>query len=504
MPQQIEQFNYCIVASATDVGRHRKANEDNCGDRQTVNGWAVTVCDGMGGHVGGAVASELAVNAILDTLTQTYYADPREAIAAAVAAAQQAILAKADQDPSLRGMGSTCVLLLVREGKVYYGHVGDSRIYLVRDNRILQLTKDHSFVQMLVDAGRLPKEEAEHHPRKNEILNALGLPDMGKPTIAEAGVETQAGDCFVLCSDGLSGMVDDDSINRTVVNRSRVSLADRASTLVAKANEAGGTDNITVALVEFPVSYGKHAGSNPSSSSERKKQNNLPGMLNAPDSNRRLLIAAACVAVLAILVFLCLGLLKSCNKGVPETEDGTDPTDTTETVRDTAVIDAIDTVKVNLGKVLYYKEEPFMVITTDSSPHATISFTTPDGVSTAYLDWDQTFDNREFSKLKYTVEDGVYKICLPEKSPRGVYTLTFNDPDGKTARQYTFNLTRLSKKKSWSSLIPQGATQATSQAASDSISNESGNGASAKQNEGNNKPQNDTASPGSEDEFIKV
>ena len=166
-------YNYCHIAGRTDIGCKRQANEDSMGNFETINGLAAVVCDGMGGHVGGATASRLAVEAIHGFLDGQYYEDPREAIGEANDAANKAILHQAMIQPELQGMGSTCVLLLVRDSKVYIGHVGDSRVYLIRNRCIKQLTKDHSYVQMLVDMGQLTNEQAEHHPRKNEITNAL-------------------------------------------------------------------------------------------------------------------------------------------------------------------------------------------------------------------------------------------------------------------------------------------------------------------------------------------
>lgn len=139
-----QEYNYCHIVGKTDVGRKRKANEDSMGDAITRNGRVAVVCDGMGGHVGGAVASKIAVATILENLDNVYYEDPRIAIGESIDKANQAILEKAAEQPELTGMGSTCVLLLVRDGKVYIGHVGDSRIYLIRSKQILQLTKDHS------------------------------------------------------------------------------------------------------------------------------------------------------------------------------------------------------------------------------------------------------------------------------------------------------------------------------------------------------------------------
>lgn len=249
-----ENFNYCHVVGKTDIGRRRAANEDNMCNAVTQNGLVSIVCDGMGGHVGGATASRIAVTAIIDNLNNVFYDDPRIAIGESIDRANQAILQKAIEQPELAGMGSTCVMLLVREGKVYIGHVGDSRIYLVRSKTIVQLTKDHSYVQMLVDCGEITKEQAEHHPRKNEITNALGIPNMSPATVADDAIIPEAGDCFVLCSDGLSGMVSDDAICKVISRQSEMNAQERVDKLVALANANGGIDNITVQLVEFAVS----------------------------------------------------------------------------------------------------------------------------------------------------------------------------------------------------------------------------------------------------------
>lgn len=249
-----ENFNYCHVVGKTDVGRKRAVNEDNMFNTVTQNGLVSVVCDGMGGHVGGATASRIAVTTIIDNLNNVYYEDPRIAIGESIDIANKAIIQKTKEQPELTGMGSTCVLLIVRAGKVYIGHVGDSRIYLVRNRRIVQLTKDHSYVQMLVDHGEITKEQAEHHYRKNEITNALGIPNMSPATVAEDAIIPEAGDCFILCSDGLSGMVSDDKICKIISRQSEMNAQERVDKLVELANENGGVDNITVQLVEFSVS----------------------------------------------------------------------------------------------------------------------------------------------------------------------------------------------------------------------------------------------------------
>lgn len=249
----INQSSYCNVVGNTDIGCKRKANEDWLDYFECSNGLVAVVCDGMGGHVGGQVASRTAVDAIRAFLQSRHYDDPNAAIVAACNAANEAILQKASEQPELTGMGSTCVMLIVRDGKVYIGSIGDSRIYLVRGHTIRQLTKDQSYVQTLVDAGKITKEEAERHPRKNEITNALGLERMQPATVFASPIEPQAGDSFVLCSDGLSGMVGDEEIMRVVSNRAGMSQQKRVQELIERAKSHGGLDNITCQIVEFSI-----------------------------------------------------------------------------------------------------------------------------------------------------------------------------------------------------------------------------------------------------------
>ena len=248
------KYNYCFVSERTDVGCKRQANEDNLVHFECPNGLVATVCDGMGGHVGGAVASQVAVDAIRSFLTENYFENPQEAIGMAIDAANKAILARVRVQPELQGMGSTCVMLIVRDGKVYIGSVGDSRIYLIRSRRIMQLTKDQSFVQLLVDRGEITKEQAEHHPRKNEITNCLGIADMRAATVLPDAIIPEAGDCFLLCSDGLSGMVPDERIEHIVSQQGTYTSQQRVDQLVELARQNGGLDNITVQIVEFAVS----------------------------------------------------------------------------------------------------------------------------------------------------------------------------------------------------------------------------------------------------------
>lgn len=243
--------NY-IIANCTDTGRTRRVNEDSMVTFDSPNGRVVAVCDGMGGQNAGDVASQLAVAVIQDILSDNTFATPEEAITSSVVAANQAILRKASMNEELQGMGATCVMLIVKGGKVYYGSVGDSRIYYVSNGMIRQITKDQSYVQTLVDAGQITMAEAEHHQDKNQITNALGVEGMTPPVIGQMPITPEPNSTFLLCSDGLSGMINNNTILNTV-SRYDLTLNDRAKLLVEQANEAGGLDNITVQLVEFPT-----------------------------------------------------------------------------------------------------------------------------------------------------------------------------------------------------------------------------------------------------------
>lgn len=243
--------NY-IIANCTDTGKTRRVNEDSMVTFDSPNGRVVAVCDGMGGQNAGDVASQLAVAVIQDILSDNTFATPEEAITSSVIAANQAILRKASMNEDMQGMGATCVMLIVKDGKVYYGSIGDSRIYYIANGMIRQITKDQSYVQTLVDAGQITLAEAEHHQDKNQITNALGVEGMTPPVIGQMPIIPEPNSTFLLCSDGLSGMINNNTILNTV-SRHDLSLNERARMLVEQANEAGGLDNITVQLVEFPA-----------------------------------------------------------------------------------------------------------------------------------------------------------------------------------------------------------------------------------------------------------
>ena len=234
--------------SETDIGLKRQANEDNYGTQSTVNGEVFIVCDGMGGHVGGATASKIAVDSIIQYLTSEYYENIVIALDKAVEFANAQVYGEAQSNPDLKGMGTTCTVLVIRDYKIYIAHVGDSRIYIQNDGKLKRLTKDHSFVQGLVDKGIIKDSEAEDHPRKNELLQALGVRPEVEVTVAQEAIVPKKGDKFMLCSDGLCGLVNDTDMNQ-VIQRSAY-LETAAKDLIDLAKAAGGHDNITVQLIE--------------------------------------------------------------------------------------------------------------------------------------------------------------------------------------------------------------------------------------------------------------
>lgn len=244
-----------IIANRTDVGKRREVNEDSMVTFDSPNGRVIAVCDGMGGQAAGDVASRLACNIITDILTNNTFSTPTEAITRACMAANQGIVHRAAQNPDLEGMGATCVMVIIKDGLVYYGWIGDSRIYYINNGTISQLSHDQSYVQQLVDTGQITSAEAESHPQKNEILNALGLPNMTPPELCTSPLSPAPGSVILLCSDGLSGMVDNQTI-ASIVSDPELSLQRKADKLVDRANANGGVDNITVQLVQF----GKQAG----------------------------------------------------------------------------------------------------------------------------------------------------------------------------------------------------------------------------------------------------
>lgn len=233
-----------ISHAASDIGKHRSSNQDS--------GYAgyqlYFVADGMGGHAGGDIASAIASQRI--ALTDARYDSIDEAIEtikSGVLEANSMLSATVGEHPELEGMGTTFSGILVQGNQVLTAHIGDSRIYLVRDGEVRQVSTDHTFVQRLVEMGRITPQEALVHPRRSVLMRVLG-DVVGEPEIDVALFDAVAGDRWMICSDGLSGVVPEDLIARILT--SRISPSEAADLLVGEALEFGAPDNVTVVIAD--------------------------------------------------------------------------------------------------------------------------------------------------------------------------------------------------------------------------------------------------------------
>ncbi|MBA3350269.1 MAG: Stp1/IreP family PP2C-type Ser/Thr phosphatase [Actinobacteria bacterium] len=228
------------VGVRSDTGQVREGNEDSFLARSPL----FALADGMGGHLGGEVASQLAIG-IIEREPLSEFSGDETSLAQLVRRANQAILDKAGTDRALEGMGTTCTLLVLDGHQAHLAHVGDSRAYLLRDGDLEQITQDHTLVQRMVQEGRLSPEDALHHPHGNIITRALGVePDIEVDIIVR---DLRDGDRILLCSDGLTDMITPEDIRLILVDRTDPQEA--ADHLVDAANQAGGQDNITALVV---------------------------------------------------------------------------------------------------------------------------------------------------------------------------------------------------------------------------------------------------------------
>lgn len=253
------------TAVRSHIGRVRQLNEDRAWVGTTPGGLtAAAVADGMGGHNAGDVASTLAIDSLSKSLSAwegvVSAIEAEEKLKAIVLAANAAVFEAASTKPQYHNMGTTVVVALLDEREGLIGHIGDSRAYRVRGGAIEQLTDDHTLVNELARSGQLSREEAANHPRRNVLTRALG-------TDADVSVDLQRidmlpGDRLLICSDGLSALVDKALILDTM-NTEGVTLDQRADRLIALALTAGGDDNVTVALIEYEAETVTRDGGTP-------------------------------------------------------------------------------------------------------------------------------------------------------------------------------------------------------------------------------------------------
>jgi protein phosphatase len=244
------------VAGVSDVGCQRQNNEDcyaywePASDLEYARkGRLAIVADGMGGHEGGQEASSIAVDTIRQIYAETPDGDPHSLLAAAFREAHERIRQYAAKNPQLRGMGTTATAIVLLSKQLYYSHVGDSRLYLVRAGQTSRLTQDHSYVSRLVADGIITAEEAESHPQRHILTTALGAGAEFSLDTPEHPIALEAGDVLVLCTDGLWGLVADHEVGQQAVLAKNP--AEICHVLVEMAKQRGGPDNITVQVLRI-------------------------------------------------------------------------------------------------------------------------------------------------------------------------------------------------------------------------------------------------------------
>lgn len=302
----------------TNTGRLRDNNEDTFLAETLSNGWILAcVIDGVGGYEGGEVAAEIARETIRKNL-QSLGADPLTAMREGFLQANQNIYNEKMrlQDKDQMACVMTIALVDMENNQFYYAHVGDTRLYLLRDNSLVKVTKDHSFVGFLEDSGRLTEKEAMGHPKRNEINKALGFDpqiDLKADYVETGSSPFLPGDMLLLCSDGLTDLVDKAGMTSILLSQSP--LADRGQALIDAANVAGGKDNITVVIVHNnkkplkikatkPIAPKKKEDSQPVAVASAPVQPPIPKQTPAPAAKK----SNAVVWMLGLLSLLLAGL----------------------------------------------------------------------------------------------------------------------------------------------------------------------------------------------------
>ena len=234
--------------SMTDIGRKREINQDYVfATDETIGNLPnlLVVADGMGGHRAGDFASRFTVEVLAEEVQNSKETHPEQILGNAIQTANERLMEEAAKDSRLEGMGTTLVAATILDHVLYFANVGDSRLYLI-NKEIRQLSKDHSMVEEMVRLGGLTEEEAKHHPDKNIITRAMGVKDKVEPDFFENRLK--GGDTILMCSDGLTNMVDDDEIFQIV--KSARDIVEAVETLIQRANENGGSDNIGIVLAQ--------------------------------------------------------------------------------------------------------------------------------------------------------------------------------------------------------------------------------------------------------------
>ena len=241
------------AASLTDVGLLRANNEDSylywepeSNDEFRSKGRLAIVADGMGGYEGGQEASRLAVETVRYIYDEKFSGDPQATLISGLQTAHQTIQRYADEHPQFTGMGTTCTAIAMVDRQLSFAHIGDSRLYLSRGTGLSRLTRDHSYVGRLVETGIVRSEDAESHPQRHILTAALGSGREITPDIPEQPIALLEGDQLILCSDGLLSVVGEQEISRAVQAHAP---AEACRSLIRRALELGGPDNVTVIIL---------------------------------------------------------------------------------------------------------------------------------------------------------------------------------------------------------------------------------------------------------------
>ncbi|MHB1001687.1 MAG: Stp1/IreP family PP2C-type Ser/Thr phosphatase [Armatimonadota bacterium] len=276
------------TAWKSDIGR-RSANEDSClvltsGELGGGYDGLYIIADGMGGRASGATASSTAVNAVKESLLQEIArdsADPELMLSRSLKTANSAVYNAAQTSPELQGMGTTCVAVLIKNGRLHYGHLGDSRAYMLRDAKLIQLTDDHSFVAEKVKSGEMTEEQARKSRFRNIITRAVGLEPSVEPEVGS--MDLKPGDVLLLCTDGLSSPVKEEKIVDILLSTKASDVDGACSNLINAALQDGGTDNITVVLAAYGTAISPrqiHELPNVKNKPSRKKSWVLPVLIS--------------------------------------------------------------------------------------------------------------------------------------------------------------------------------------------------------------------------------
>lgn len=244
------------VASLTDVGRLRVNNEDSylywepdADEELSRKGRLAVIADGMGGYDGGQEASRLAVDTVRRIYERDFNNDAQSALVNGLRTAHDSILRYAVEHPQFANMGTTCTAISIVERRLFFAHVGDSRLYLLRQGNAARLTRDHSYVGRLVESGLVSSADAESHPQRHILTAALGSGREVFPDMPEQPLLLEEGDVLVLCTDGLWSVVGELELSRIA---STASPAEACTKLVHAALERGGPDNVTVLVLRIP------------------------------------------------------------------------------------------------------------------------------------------------------------------------------------------------------------------------------------------------------------